>query len=355
MRRTTSPAGCCRSTAPPTAGWVSCCAPARATRSATRRTPDPRRSGRPRWIEYAEVLTRLWESFPRAALIGDQDGPSSSTTPLSHRSTTRATFYRVAGPLDGPSSVQGRPVLAADRCRALGWDAVAARADVVLVSADEAPTAADARCRGRCRARRTPAPRVALLGRLPVDSVARRTPRSWPRGWPGRRRIAWTVDVPEAVSRRSCRCWLRWSTVLAEPPGITLRDSLRRARADRSARLTGTGACGVPAPVPTTPTVTGRDRHRLSVAASAHGSPRCCSASAPPPGRGRSHATTRSTTSAPSPRPGSRWSASPRPTVAPAAPLRDVVDLVIEIARADSNVAQALRPSFLAANPVAGR
>ena len=34
--------------------------------------------------------------------------------------------------------------------------------------------------------------------------------------------------------------------------------------------------------------------------------------------------------------------------------LRDVVDTVIEVARADSNVAQALRPSFLAANAVAG-
>lgn len=35
--------------------------------------------------------------------------------------------------------------------------------------------------------------------------------------------------------------------------------------------------------------------------------------------------------------------------------VRDVVELVIEIARADSNVAQALRPTFLVANQIAGR
>ncbi|QII04905.1 acyl-CoA dehydrogenase [Rhodococcoides fascians A25f] len=35
--------------------------------------------------------------------------------------------------------------------------------------------------------------------------------------------------------------------------------------------------------------------------------------------------------------------------------VRDVADLVIEIARADSNVAQALRPTFLVANQIAGR
>lgn len=35
--------------------------------------------------------------------------------------------------------------------------------------------------------------------------------------------------------------------------------------------------------------------------------------------------------------------------------VRDVVDLVIEIARADSNVAQALRPTFLVAHRIAGR
>lgn len=35
--------------------------------------------------------------------------------------------------------------------------------------------------------------------------------------------------------------------------------------------------------------------------------------------------------------------------------VRDVVDLVIEVARADSNIAQALRPTFLMANQIAGR
>ncbi|MET7403313.1 LLM class flavin-dependent oxidoreductase, partial [Dactylosporangium sp. NPDC005572] len=107
---------------------------------------DPAR----RWAEYARVLSRLWESFPRAALVGDQEAgvvvDDLLITPIDHE----GTFYRVAGPLDGPASVQGRPLLVAD-LGALDAATVAESADAVVVDralvpgADAALTAAPAR------------------------------------------------------------------------------------------------------------------------------------------------------------------------------------------------------------------
>lgn len=90
---------------------------------------DPAR----RWAEYAHVLSRLWDSFPRAALLGDQEHAlvvdDSLIRPIAHQ----GSFYRVAGPLDGPSSLQLRPILVAADPELLDWSAVAAVADVVIV------------------------------------------------------------------------------------------------------------------------------------------------------------------------------------------------------------------------------
>jgi len=123
-----------------------------------------------RWAEYAEVLTRLWESFPRAALVGDQERAIVVDDTLVRRIDHVSPAYRVAGPLDGPSSVQGRPVLVAADVDVVGWPAVAASADVVVVErpfsrgADDALTAALA-VAGRRR------DEVALIGRAEVDVV----------------------------------------------------------------------------------------------------------------------------------------------------------------------------------------
>ncbi|BCJ62295.1 LLM class flavin-dependent oxidoreductase [Micromonospora endophytica] len=120
---------------------------------------DPTR----RWTEYARVLTRLWESFPQSALIGDQQAgvvvDTARVTPINHE----GVFYRVAGPLDGPSSRQGRPVIVAD-LGALDATAVAESVDVVVVdrssAADADATVTEALGRvGRSRHD------VALLGR----------------------------------------------------------------------------------------------------------------------------------------------------------------------------------------------
>jgi alkanesulfonate monooxygenase SsuD/methylene tetrahydromethanopterin reductase-like flavin-dependent oxidoreductase (luciferase family) len=65
--------------------------------------PDSRRA------EYAEILTGLWSTFPRSALVGDQDNEvladDSLIRPLNHS----GRHYRVAGPLDGPAPEQGAP------------------------------------------------------------------------------------------------------------------------------------------------------------------------------------------------------------------------------------------------------
>ncbi|GIE81926.1 monooxygenase [Actinoplanes philippinensis] len=120
-----------------------------------------------RWSEYARVLTRLWESFPRAALVGDQHGGVVAEDSLIRPIRHEGEFYRVAGPLDGPSSVQGRPVLAAD-LGVLDPVAVAAVADVVVVNRGDA-AGTDAvltqalRLAGRDRGE------VTLLGRVEVS------------------------------------------------------------------------------------------------------------------------------------------------------------------------------------------
>ncbi|MGW6129093.1 hypothetical protein ACWFNE_03610 [Cellulomonas sp. NPDC055163] len=121
-----------------------------------------------RWTEYAQVLTRLWESFPRDALVGDQERAIVLDASRVHRIDHVGPSYRVAGPLDGPSSVQGRPVLVAADVEVTGWAAVAASADVVVAGstqgADEALTAVLAAV-GRRR------DEVALVGRVTVDAV----------------------------------------------------------------------------------------------------------------------------------------------------------------------------------------
>ncbi|WP_203832909.1 LLM class flavin-dependent oxidoreductase, partial [Actinoplanes lobatus] len=124
---------------------------------------DPAR----RWSEYARVLTRLWESFPRAALVGDQHSGVVVEDSLIQAIRHEGEFYRVAGPLDGPSSVQGRPVLAAD-LGVLDPVAVAAVADVVVVehghaAGTDAVLTQALRLAGRDRGE------VTLLGRVKVS------------------------------------------------------------------------------------------------------------------------------------------------------------------------------------------
>jgi alkanesulfonate monooxygenase SsuD/methylene tetrahydromethanopterin reductase-like flavin-dependent oxidoreductase (luciferase family) len=96
---------------------------------------------RSRWAEYAHVLTDLWQTFPVTALLGDQATGVFADTDLISPIGHEGDFYRIAGPLDGPSSAQGRPVLLADARDELAWEDVAALADVLVVSREQAPVA----------------------------------------------------------------------------------------------------------------------------------------------------------------------------------------------------------------------
>ncbi|MGV9414990.1 LLM class flavin-dependent oxidoreductase [Nocardia sp. NPDC003693] len=128
---------------------------------------DPAR----RWAEYAIVLTRLWESFPRAALLADQERALVVDDQLISGIDHDGSYYRVAGPLDGPSSIQGRPVLAAADPHELGWDVVAHIADVVVVERDRAAganAALTAALAGTGRERSE----IVLLGGVEVSAPA---------------------------------------------------------------------------------------------------------------------------------------------------------------------------------------
>jgi len=131
--------------------------------------PDPDATdAADRWVEYAHVLTQLWESFPAAALLGDQENAVVADDAMIRPVDFDGRFYRVAGPLDGPSSVQGRPVLIAVAPADVGWARVAAIADAVVVGYGEIGGAAEKleaalSVAGRRRGE------VALLARLDDD------------------------------------------------------------------------------------------------------------------------------------------------------------------------------------------
>ncbi|CDR02123.1 LLM class flavin-dependent oxidoreductase [Streptomyces iranensis] len=125
-----------------------------------------------RWAEYAGVLTGLWESFPAAALLGDQATGVFAEDTLITSIDHEGRFYRVAGPLDGPSSPQDRPVLVADARDDLDWADVVALADAVVISRARASevTARLAEAFDRVGRRRGD---IAVLGRveLPADDT----------------------------------------------------------------------------------------------------------------------------------------------------------------------------------------
>ncbi|MGW6278648.1 hypothetical protein [Kribbella sp. NPDC055071] len=121
-----------------------------------------------RWSEYAGVLVRLWESFPAEAVIGDQDAgifvDDEQIVAIGHE----GRFYRVDGPLDGPSSPQGGPVIVADADQ-VGWAAVAPVADAVVVTPAHS-AGADAALRKALEQVGRQRDEVALLGRAVVTA-----------------------------------------------------------------------------------------------------------------------------------------------------------------------------------------
>ncbi|MBB4683935.1 LLM class oxidoreductase [Amycolatopsis jiangsuensis] len=166
-----------------------------------------------RWAEHAGILTRLWESFPREALLGDRKAAVVVNDVLIEPIAHEGTFYRVAGPIDGPSSVQGRPLVVADLGK-LPPAVVAASADVVVTDepegADTALSEALHRA-GRARAE------VALLGRLTPGAVPD------PRAWITRHRLDGVELVPAGSADDVTAVLREWAGTRAAPD--TLRGS----------------------------------------------------------------------------------------------------------------------------------
>lgn len=140
--------------------------------------PDPAASDPvQRWQEYAAILLGLWETFPAEALLGDQESGifvrDELITPLAHE----GSYYRVNGALDGPSSVQGRPVHVVADTDLLSWDQIAATADVVVVERDRTADAEKALSAALRRAGRDRSD-VALVGRTAVDPAVLDFPRA---------------------------------------------------------------------------------------------------------------------------------------------------------------------------------
>ncbi|WP_219822981.1 LLM class flavin-dependent oxidoreductase [Nocardia nova] len=129
--------------------------------------PSPPLAPGRRWAEYAEVLARLWESFPRAALLGDRERARVADPALIAAIDHEGRGYRVAGPLDGPSSVQGRPLVVAADTDLVGWDIAARSADAVIVAGTAVPGAGRALTAALERVGRRRG-EVALIGRAQV-------------------------------------------------------------------------------------------------------------------------------------------------------------------------------------------
>lgn len=134
--------------------------------------PDPS-SAHPvrRWAEYSQVLATLWESFPREAIVADQAAGVFVEDELVRAPQHRGDFYAVRGPLDGPSSVQGRPVRFLVDTDLIDLDDAVAHVEAVVLSRDHAADniAGFAAALAHAGRRRT---EVALLGRIRFTAAA---------------------------------------------------------------------------------------------------------------------------------------------------------------------------------------
>ncbi|MCQ8187620.1 hypothetical protein [Streptomyces rugosispiralis] len=190
--------------------------------------PDRTATARPRrWAEYARVLTGLWESFPATALLGDQTtGVFAEDTliePIGHE----GSFYRVAGPLDGPSSPQGRPVLVADARDGLDWIDVAGLADAVVVTEARVPEAAVRlpEALGRAGRRRE---EIGVLGRveLPADVADAERTAADATDWAARHAFDGLVLVPRGDRDQILAVLRALVPGLKPSSGATLRAAL---------------------------------------------------------------------------------------------------------------------------------
>ncbi|WP_027020431.1 LLM class flavin-dependent oxidoreductase [Corynebacterium sputi] len=112
--------------------------------------------------EFIEVITRLWASWPADSLLRDRDGNYADGSML-NRLDHDGEFFQVAGPLNIPSTPQGRPVLFQAGASEPGRDLAARHAEGIYAVAWDLESAKDYRDDIRSRAERQ--------GRNPDDLV----------------------------------------------------------------------------------------------------------------------------------------------------------------------------------------
>lgn len=84
--------------------------------------------------EFAELVTRLWESWDRDAIVADSSTGRLVDPTRVHRVNWSSSHFQVQGPLNVPRSAQDRPILAQAGSSDAGRDLGARFADVIFTT-----------------------------------------------------------------------------------------------------------------------------------------------------------------------------------------------------------------------------
>lgn len=87
-----------------------------------------------RAIEFADVVTGLWDSWDEDAFVRDQDSGVNFDTSKQHVLDHKGKHFQVRGPLNVPCSPQGRPILVQAGASGTGRDVAARLAEVVFTA-----------------------------------------------------------------------------------------------------------------------------------------------------------------------------------------------------------------------------
>jgi len=87
-----------------------------------------------RALEFADVVTGLWDSWDEDAFIRDKDSGLNFDTAKQHVLNHKGKHFQVKGPLNVPCSPQGRPVVVQAGASGTGRDVAARLAEVVFTA-----------------------------------------------------------------------------------------------------------------------------------------------------------------------------------------------------------------------------
>jgi FMN-dependent oxidoreductase (nitrilotriacetate monooxygenase family) len=87
-----------------------------------------------RAIEFADVVTGLWDSWDEDAFVRDKDSGINFDTTKQHVLNHKGKHFQVKGPLNVPCSPQGRPVVVQAGASGTGRDVAAQLAEVVFTA-----------------------------------------------------------------------------------------------------------------------------------------------------------------------------------------------------------------------------